>query len=501
MTTALLVRATLTEAHVGAGWLVQASYMLATLLFIFGLKRLSRVKTARSGNALAAAAMFLAIAATLYNIWGAGGLVLILVGVLLGGGIGLVLAKRVPMTAMPELVALFNGLGGGASMFVAWAEISRFTSLVGAYPTASVLAHGILADSTRGPQLVGGPTFAVAAMLSVLIGTVTFSGSLVAYAKLAGKIQGSRLGPLGTKPLNAAIAVGVLLLVVVTAFMVQGAIGIQMGVLLLVLAAFALGVGLVVSIGGADMPVVISLLNSYSGLAACATGFVLENNLLIVAGSLVGAAGLILTNIMCKAMNRSLANVLFGGIDASAAADKSEYKNVKSTSPAELAMVLDAAQSVIFAPGYGMAVAQAQHKVRDLAAQLEKKGCQVRYAIHPVAGRMPGHMNVLLAEANVPYEQLFELDQINSDFANTDVVIVLGANDVCNPVAYEEKSPIAGMPVLDVWNARTVVVVKRSLSAGYAGIKNPLFERDNTLMLFMDGKAAMEETIAELKDL
>jgi NAD(P) transhydrogenase subunit beta len=275
----------------------------------------------------------------------------------------------------------------------------------------------------------------------------------------------------------------------------------QFGIVLVLVAALGLGIGLVVPIGGADMPVVISLLNSYSGLAACATGFVLENNLLIVAGSLVGASGLILTQIMCKAMNRSLVNVLFAGIDAGGDAGDQEYKGVKSTSASDLAMLLDGAQSVIFVPGYGLAVAQAQHKVRELASLLEERDCQVRYAIHPVAGRMPGHMNVLLAEANVPYEQLFELDQINSDFKNTDVAVVLGANDVCNPVAYEEGSPIAGMPVLDVWDARTVVVVKRSLSPGYAGIKNPLFERDNTLMLFQDAKAAMEETITELQEL
>jgi NAD(P) transhydrogenase subunit beta len=246
---------------------------------------------------------------------------------------------------------------------------------------------------------------------------------------------------------------------------------------------------------------VISLLNSYSGLAAAATGFVLGNELLIVAGSLVGASGLILTQIMCKAMNRSLANVLFGGIDAGADAGDTEYKGVKSTSGADVAMILESAQSVIIVPGYGMAVAQAQHKVQELASVLEADEIKVRYAIHPVAGRMPGHMNVLLAEANVPYEQLFELDQINSEFKNTDVVIVIGANDVCNPVAYDEGSAITGMPVLDVWDARTVIVVKRSLSAGYAGITNPLFERDNALMFFADGKAAVEETIREYKDL
>jgi NAD(P) transhydrogenase subunit beta len=280
-----------------------------------------------------------------------------------------------------------------------------------------------------------------------------------------------------------------------------GSFGIHFSVLLVVLIALLLGVGLVVPIGGADMPVVISLLNSYSGLAACATGFVLQNNLLIVAGSLVGASGLILTRIMCKAMNRSLANVLFAGIEPTKDDGDQEYKNVKSTSGAELAMLLESAESVIIAPGYGLAVAQAQHRVQELAQLLEDNDVDVRFAIHPVAGRMPGHMNVLLAEANVPYEQLFERDQINGEFASTDVVLVVGANDVCNPQAYEEGSAIAGMPVLDVWDARTVVVVKRSLSPGYAGIKNPLFERENTLMLFQDAKAAMEETITEFQEL
>ena len=266
--------------------------------------------------------------------------------------------------------------------------------------------------------------------------------------------------------------------------------------------ALLLGVGLTVPIGGADMPVAISLLNSYSGLAAAATGFVLQNSLLIIAGSLVGASGLILTKIMCKAMNRSLANVLFGGLAEQAAAAKDEgYTTVKSTSPDEVAPILDAAGSVIIVPGYGLAVAQAQHKVRELASLLEAKDCQVRYAIHPVAGRMPGHMNILLAEADVPYEQLFELDSINGEFQNTDVVVVLGANDVCNPAANDDPaSPIAGMPVLNVWEASTVVVVKRSLSAGYAGIKNELFQMDNSLMLFGDAKVALEELISELKD-
>ncbi len=467
--------------------IVQASYMLAALLFILGIKRLSRVRTAQSGNQVAGVAMLIAVCVTVWHLWGDGFDMRVLGGGLaLGGLIGLLLAKRVPMTSMPELVALFNGLGGAASLLVAWAAIVD-SGKDGLTLSAGVESEGVL--------------FAIAAVLSVLIGAVTLSGSLVAYAKLAGKLWKSRIGPLGNKPFNVLLLMGAVYAAVMVGFMATGVEDIQMWVYVLVGLTLLLGMGLVVPIGGADMPVVISLLNSYSGLAASATGFVLGNELLIVAGSLVGASGLILTQIMCKAMNRSLANVLFGGIDAGADAGDTEYKGVKSTSGADVAMILESAQSVIIVPGYGMAVAQAQHKVQELASALEADDIEVRYAIHPVAGRMPGHMNVLLAEANVPYEQLFELDQINSEFKNTDVVIVIGANDVCNPVAYVEGSAIAGMPVLDVWDARTVVVIKRSLSAGYAGIKNPLFERDNSLMFFADGKEAIEDTIAEYKDL
>jgi NAD(P) transhydrogenase subunit beta len=489
--------------------LIQGAYMAAALLFILGISRLARVRSARQGNRIAALAMFVAVVATTIALWGdaeretlwatlAG-------GVVLGALIGIVLAKRVAMTAMPELVALFNGLGGAASMLVAWAELERARAEWASAPRGAdglVVSEGAFGLGTVNLATLQGPLFAVAAVLSILIGAVTLSGSLVAYGKLAGKIRGSRLGPLGIRPLNAVLLAVALAAAWTVGFGMAGnPEAVEWAVYALVALTLLLGVGLVVPIGGADMPVVISLLNSYSGLAACATGFVLQNNLLIVAGSLVGASGLILTRIMCRAMNRSLANVLFAGIDAGADAGDQEYTGVKSTSAAELAMVLDAAQSVIFVPGYGLAVAQAQHKVQELATMLEARGCEVRYAIHPVAGRMPGHMNVLLAEANVPYERLFELDEINGDFKNTDVTIVVGANDVCNPAAYEEGSAIAGMPVLDVWDSRTVVVVKRSLSPGYAGIKNALFERDNALMLFEDAKAAIEETAGELGEL
>ncbi len=478
----VLVAPGLLEVAGGSG--VELVYMLAALLFILGLKRLSGVKTARSGNALASLGMLLAIAATMVLLWGSVALWIVVLGVLVGGGVGGWLAKKVPMTAMPELVAFFNGMGGGASMFVALAEIVH-----------AVRGEGSIADQTA-------PDFAIAAALSVLIGAVTLSGSLVAYGKLSGKFDRSRIGPLGLKAANIALMVLCLLLCWYAGFGAEGGGSITFAYLALTVFALVLGISFVTPIGGADMPVVISLLNSYSGIAASATGFVLQNNLLIIAGSLVGASGLILTRIMCKAMNRSLLNVLFSGYAQSGSSGDDEgYTRVKSTTAEELAPVLDAAQSVIFVPGYGLAVAQAQHKVRELADLLEQRGCQVRYAIHPVAGRMPGHMNVLLAEADVPYEQLFELERINGDFKNTDVAVVIGANDVCNPAASDPQSAIAGMPVLHVWEAQTVVVVKRSLSAGYAGIKNELFQMDNSLMLFADAKKAVEDTIAELKEL
>ena len=468
---------------------VEILYMVSALIFILGIKRLSGVKTARSGNALASLGMALAVVATLLVVGVDVNWTVLVGGIVVGSTIGALFALRVQMTGMPELVALFNGLGGAASAAVALAEMVK-------------VVHG--ESGTASLAVAWGNDFAVALALSILIGAVTLSGSLIAYAKLAGKIWKNRFGPIGSQGLNALLAVLCVALAAWAGFVATDPAGLSAGFYVLTLVALVLGVGLVVPIGGADMPVVISLLNSYSGLAACATGFVLENNLLIVAGSLVGASGLILTRIMCKAMDRSLANVLFAtfGEQESGGGGASEYTNVKSAGPEEAAMILESASSVIICPGYGMAVAQAQHKVRELATVLEKRGCRVRYAIHPVAGRMPGHMNVLLAEADVPYEQLFELDQINGDFATTDVAIVLGANDVANPVAVDDpKSPIAGMPVLHVWEAQTVFVVKRSLSAGYAGIKNPLFERSNTLMCFGDAKKYLEDLVAEVKAL
>ena len=468
----------------------QVVYMAAALCFIFGIKRLSGVKTARSGNAFAALGMLIAVSVTLVLVADVSWFVL-LAGVVVGAAVGVALATRVEMTAMPELVALFNGLGGAASAFVALSEVARH-SVGPEAADAGALAAG------------EGKDFAVAIGLSILIGSVTLSGSLIAFGKLAGKIWKNRFGPVGSQGLNVVVGLVCLGLLAWAGFSAASAGSIFTAHMLLALVALVLGVGLVVPIGGADMPVVISLLNSYSGLAAAATGFVLQNNLLIIAGSLVGASGLILTQIMCKAMNRSLPNVLFATFGEQEGGDKKDegYTGVKSSGAEECAPILDAARSVIIVPGYGLAVAQAQHKVRELASILEGRGVEVRYAIHPVAGRMPGHMNVLLAEADVPYEQLYDLDQINSEFKNADVAIVLGANDVCNPVANEDPtSPIAGMPVLDVWDAQTVMVVKRSLSAGYAGIKNPLFERENTLMLFGDAKKMVEDLVTELQEL
>jgi len=480
----------------------QLVYMASAFYFVAGLKKLTKVKTARAGNRMASIAMLTAVLMTVYLVavkgevhasgmdairaslpWMIGGLVV-------GGGIGVFLAKKVEMTEMPELVAFFNGMGGASSLFVALATVVAFGS--GAVPIGP--------DETL--SVFKGADISISIGLSILIGSVTLTGSLIAYAKLSGKMWKNRFGPVGSQGLNILLAVLAIGCVVYGGFIATGGMSMTVFLALTAIALF-LGVGLVVPIGGADMPVVISLLNSYSGIAAAMTGFILHNNLLIVAGMLVGAAGLILTQIMCKAMNRSLAAVLFAKFgEEDGGKDDSDYVGVTSTSAEELAPLLEAAEKVIIVPGYGLAVAQAQHKCRELGDLLGKEGIDVSYGIHPVAGRMPGHMNVLLAEADVDYDKLYDLDQINGEFKNADVVIVIGANDVCNPEAYDNpQSPIAGMPVLDVWDAQTVIVIKRSLSAGYAGIKNPLFERDNALMFFSDGKEAVEETISEYKDL
>jgi NAD(P) transhydrogenase subunit beta len=473
-------------------------YLVATFLFILGIKRLSKVRTARSGNQLAAVGMLLAVLVTLVS--PEGGIELswttVLIGLALGGAVGGTMAKRVEMTGMPEMVALLNGFGGLASTVVALAEFwGRFVHNEAAIASPS----DIIA------QPLGGEVWAVAIVLSVLIGTVTFTGSLMAMGKLSGKLSGNPVLLPGRHALTAVLLLGGIAAGLFGVFGAEGSMATTL-VLTLCVAAAAFGVVSVLPIGGADMPVVVSLLNSYSGLAASMAGFVIGNSLLIVAGALVGASGLILTMVMCKAMNRSLGHVLVGGFGDTGASSGSsggadEYTSVKSAGPEESAMILESATSVIFIPGYGMAVAQAQHVVKELGEELERRGAEVRYAIHPVAGRMPGHMNVLLAESDVPYEQLWELERINGDFKTTDVTVIVGANDVVNPEAIENpQSPIAGMPILNAHESGTVLMIKRSLSPGYAGIKNPLFERDNTYMCFGDGKAFLQDVVTELKE-
>ena len=450
---------------------ISIGYLVAAVLFILGLKALGRPRTAPRGNLLGATGMLLAILVTLLDqsIISYGVLV---AGLALGGLIGTALALRVQMTSMPELVALFNGFGGGASVLVASASFIEAVDLG-------------RADN----QL------AVAAALTALIGAVTFTGSLVAFAKLQESLKWSGFG--GIQIFNAAgMTAGVVLVVLVTAQPGEWA-----WLWALVAVGLVVGATATLPIGGADMPVIIALLNSFSGLAASATGFVLDNSLLIIAGSLVGASGLILTRIMCVAMNRSILDVVFSAAPVAVVGDGDEIYEGKiaSTSAEEVAMLLETASRVAIVPGYGMAVAQAQHAVRDLMRTLQDSGVEVVFGIHPVAGRMPGHMNVLLAEAEIAYELLLDMGQVNPTFAQTDVTIVIGANDVVNPAARTDPdSPIAGMPILDVDGSRTVVVIKRSLSPGFAGIANPLFAADNTLMLFGDGRQAVLDIVTAL---
>ena len=451
-------------------------YFVAAAMFIFGIKGLTHPRTAVRGNMLGAGGMLLAIVVTLIDKEILGWQWIIL-GLVLGSSIGGYLGVKIQMTAMPQLVALFNGFGGAASALVGGAVMHELIS-----KGESITTQGAVAIAATG-----------------LIGAVTFSGSMVAFAKLQELISGKPITHLGLKAANTALTLLGLGLAVMVVMNPQAA----WAYWLLVVVMLGLGVLLVLPIGGADMPVVITLLNSYSGLAACATGFVLNNIVLIIAGSLVGASGLILTRIMCVAMNRSLTNVLFGvmaEVGDAPSADEIYAGKVKATTPDEVAMLFDGARRVLIVPGYGMAVAQAQHAVRDLAGLLESRGIDVEFGIHPVAGRMPGHMNVLLAEADVPYDQLKEMDEVNSTMEQVDVVMVIGANDVVNPVARTDpSSPIAGMPIVDVDKARTVVVVKRSLSPGFAGIPNPLFAADNCLMMFGDGKKMVLELVGALK--
>ena len=450
-------------------------YLAAGVLFIIGLRGLGSPRTARRGNLLAAIGMLLAIVVAVADIIDEPGVVwwTIIAGLIVGGGIGAYLALRVQMTAMPQLVAAFNGFGGGASALVASAEV--------------VATDGVFSTET-----------AVTVALSIAIGVVTLSGSFVAYAKLQGLITGRPVGLPGGPWFNAAlaaIAVGVGIWAVSS--------GDPIAYWVLAGVTFLLGITAVIAIGGADMPVVISLLNSLSGVAAAMAGFVITNQALIIGGALVGAAGLILTIQMSEAMNRSLAHVLFAGFgtEGGPAIDAGD-KPVNRASADDVAISLAYAQTVMVVPGYGLAVAQAQHAVRELANALEARGITVEYAIHPVAGRMPGHMNVLLAEADVPYDLLLDLDHSNPKLPNTDVVLVVGANDVVNPSARDDaSSPIYGMPILEVDTARTAVVVKRSLSPGFAGIDNPLFYEESTMMLFSDAKTGLEAVIAALEEL
>ena len=449
-------------------------YVLASVLFILGIKKLSHPKTARSGNFLSACGMFVAILSTLVandNI----DLQMIVLGMIIGSAIGALFAQKVEMTQMPQMVAIFNGFGGSASALVAAAEFLNSGS-ISTFTLASI-------------------------MISIFVGTLTFTGSFIAFGKLQGFISGQPIVFPGQQALNAILAMTLLgfgIYAVITPSEINYFYG------LIILSAL-IGITLTIPIGGADMPVVISLLNSYSGVAAAATGFVLMNNGLIISGALVGASGLILTSIMCKGMNRSLANVIFGavGLEQDSGGDSSQKQvTIKSYSTEEAAMIFDAAEKVIVVPGYGLAVAQAQHAVREVAELLEKKGKNVLYAIHPVAGRMPGHMNVLLAEANIPYEQLKDLDEINSEFEDCDVSLVLGANDVVNPAArHDTSSPIYGMPILDVDKSRTVIINKRTMNTGFAGIQNELFGFDNSIMVFGDAKDMLQQLLKDLKDL
>ncbi len=448
--------------------LINLFYVASAALFIFGLKQLSSPATAVRGNMLSSIAMLIAIVATLTgnNIlpweW-------IIISIAIGAVIGGLAAQKVAMTSMPEMVALFNGSGGIASLLVAWAALYN----------------------------VDNSTFTdITVVLSILIGGVTFTGSIIAWGKLS-EVMPSGAWVFGLqRVVNGAILFGIIAVAVI--FCMDPAADSQYLYMLIAL-ALLFGVMVVAPVGGADMPVVISLLNSYSGLAACAAGFAINNNILIVAGSMVGAAGIILTNIMCKAMNRSLANVLFSGFGAVKQATKVEGE-VKPITADDAYLILEAAQSVTFVPGYGMAVAQAQHVVRELGELLEKNGAEVSYAIHPVAGRMPGHMNVLLAEANVPYDQLVEMEDINPRIEGIDVAVVIGANDVVNPAARnDENSPIYGMPIINVDHARTVFVLKRSMASGFSGVDNPLFFGDNTRMLFGDAKDSIATVVAEFK--
>jgi NAD(P) transhydrogenase subunit beta len=457
--------------------IIEVTYLVAAVLLIIGLKRLSSPATARSGNRLAAVGVFLALLVTLLD-QGVVSYVGIIIGVIIGGGIGIIAGRKVQMTAMPQMVGLLNGLGGGTAALVSLAEYMR---LAGEAPPV-------------------GPGESLSVALGTAIGAVSFTGSIIAFAKLqellSGKPHQFPMQRLVNLLLAVAIAVLAVLLIAGT-----GGMPALWGIFIV---ALTLGALLVLPIGGGDMPVVISTLNALTGMAAAFTGFVLHNQMLVVAGILVGASGTLLTILMGRAMNRSLANVMFGAFGATGAATVGAEggipRTVRQTTAEDTAVALAYARNVVVVPGYGLAVAEGQHAVRELSQELEKRGVDVKFAIHPVAGRMPGHMNVLLAEANIPYDQLLEMEQVNGNFGNTDVVLVVGANDVVNPAAREDPaSPIYGMPILDVDKARNVIVLKRSMGHGFAGIDNALFYRDRTRMLFGDAKRSLTDLVEALK--
>ena len=458
-------------------------YLVAAVTFIFGLKGLSGPTTAQMGNRVAAAGMLAAVVATFLEKQVAEAWILVLPAIAIGTVIGFVGARQVPMTAMPQMVAIFNGAGGGAAALVSMLEYLHAES-AGQIPAGEVIAI----------------------LLGLMIGAVSFSGSIIAFGKLQGLIDAKAFKYAGQQLVTGGLFAGMLLLALALVADAAGVIEVPAGLMLtgVALLALAFGVALVMPIGGADMPVVISLLNAYTGLAVAMAGFAIGNQMLIVAGTLVGASGTILTRLMSKAMNRSLTNVLFGAFGAATAATagakSDDGRSFREVSAEDAAILLGYAQSVIIVPGYGLAVAQAQHNVRELADLLEAKGIDVKYAIHPVAGRMPGHMNVLLAEANVPYEKLFDMEQINEDFQRADVALVIGANDVTNPAARKDTtSPIYGMPILNVDQAQNIIVIKRSMKPGFAGIDNELYLDPKTGMLFGDAKEAVSRVVAEVK--
>ena len=459
-------------------------YLVSAVLFILALRGLSGPRTARTGNQMGMAGMAIAVLVTLFQRGMSGsGFALILLAIAIGGSVGVVVARRIQMTALPQLVAAFHSLVGLAAVFVAAAALNAPASFGIGVPGA-IHRQSLIEMS-----------------LGLAIGAITFSGSLIAFAKLDGRMRGAPILFPRQHLLNAAL--GILLVVLVVLFVLSGSQGLFW---LIALLALVLGFLIIIPIGGADMPVVVSMLNSYSGWAACGIGFTIQNLALIITGALVGASGAILSYIMCKGMNRSILNVLLGGwgTDAGAAGPAGagaggEQRSVRSGNADDAAFIMKNASKVIIVPGYGMAVAQAQHSLREMADTLKKEGVEVKYAIHPVAGRMPGHMNVLLAEANVPYEDVFELETINSEFSTADVVYVIGANDVTNPAAKTDpKSTIYGMPILDVEKAKTVLFIKRSMASGYAGVENELFFRPNTMMLFADAKKMTDEIVQAL---